>query len=158
MAVKKKYFRFLPLLGGLIALVIAFISLIPIGSTYIFSFHILKSGGIYHYIWGIVENGVSWYEFSSISVENIGPLVFWIFLVFSAICGIIGVSFKENPKTIKKLLLIGGFCVTLEFGYFTTLYFLNFGAYQFGFGYYGLILVLFSYFLSAGLVTEYQKI
>lgn len=158
MADKKKYFRFLPLLGGVIALVIAFISLIPIGSTYVLSFHMLESGGIYHYIWGIVESGVSWYEFSSISAENVGPLVLWIFLVFAAICGIIGMSYKENPKTIKKLLLIGGFSVTLEFGYFTILYFLNFGAYQFGFGYYGLILVSFLYFLSAGLVTDYQKI
>jgi len=158
MVEKKKYFRFLPLLGGVIALMIAFIASIPLGSSVIISFHILESSGIYQYIWGIVESGVIWFGFTSITADNVVPLVLWIFLLVAAICGIIGMSYKENPKSMKKLLLIGGFMVTIEFGYFTTLYFLNFGTYTLGFGYYGLILILFLYFLSAGLVTDYQKI
>ncbi len=78
--------------------------------------------------------------------------------MFSAICGLIGVSYTENPRTSKKLLLIGGFTVCIEFVYFAILFVLNFGSYTLGIGYYGLILIMFLYFLSAGLVTEYQKI
>ncbi|MHA1111211.1 MAG: hypothetical protein ACTSRE_08910 [Promethearchaeota archaeon] len=158
MADKKKYFRFLPLLGGSITLLIAFIASIPLGSSVVISFHMLESSGIYHYIWGIVESGVIWFGYTAITADNVVPLVLWIFLLFSAICGIIGMSYKEKPKSLKKLLLIGGFTVTIEFGYFTTLYFLNFGTYTLGFGYYGLIFIMFLYFLSAGLITDYQKI
>ncbi len=158
MTEKKKYFRFLPLLGGIFALLIVFIASIPLGSSINLSFHMLGSSGIYHYVWGIVESDVIWFGYHTISVDNVVPLVLWILLVFAAICGIIGISYKENPKSMKKLLLIGGFVVTLELGYFTTLYFLDYGTYTFGFGYYGLILILFLYFLSAGLITDYQKI
>ena len=154
---KKKYFRFFPLLGGIIALIIAFIASIPLGSTFTISLHMLKSGEIYHYIWGIVEGGIIWFGFTAISIDNLMPLLLWIFFVFSAICGLIGVSYKENPNTSKKLLLIGGFTLSIEFVYFTILFVLNFGTYTLGIGYYGLILIMFLYFLSAGLITEYQK-
>jgi hypothetical protein len=157
MSEKKKYFRILPLLGGLLALLVSFIASIPLGSWMTLSFHILESAGTYYYVWGIVEGGSILEIFTSISVENLIPLIFWIFLVLTAIFGFVGTSFKENPHMIKKLLILGGFIVFIEIAYFTTLYILNLGTYTFGYGFYGLILISILYFISSGLVTDYQK-
>ena len=154
---KRKFIRFLPFFGGLISLVIGFIAHIPIGSLFSMRFHIVELHGIFYYIWGVVEGGNVWFEFVQLSLDNIVPLLLWILLLFSGICGIIGASYKEKPATIKKLLLIGGFTVVLELLYFTVLIFINLGSVALGLGYYGLIIISILYFLSAGLITDYQK-
>ena len=157
MSGKKKYFRFLPLLGGIITLVLSFIASIPFGSTYTLSFHILESNNLHFYIWGIIESGSIWFDFSLFTLDNLIPLLFWIFFAFAGICGLIGISYTENPSSVKKLLLVGGFTISIEFLYFLTLYFLNFGSYSFGPGFYTMIGIILIYFVSAGLVTNYQK-
>ncbi len=158
MSEKKKFFRLLPLLGGLITIVISFIAEIPLGGSISLSFHIMESEGVYMFIWGMVEDGEIWSNFSSFSIDNIIPLILWIALLFSGISGLISASYKENPRTIKKLLLIAGITILIEFAYFTVIFFLNFGTSTLGLGFYCMIVVLLLYFLSAGLVTGYQKI
>ena len=122
------------------------------------SFHILETEESYLFVYGIVDGGTIWYGFTSFSINNIVPLILWILLLFSGISGIVGVSYKENPKKIKKLLLIAGLTVLIEGIYFTAIYFLNYGLYTIGLGYYCILVIIFLYFLSAGLITNYQKI
>jgi hypothetical protein len=79
-------------------------------------------------------------------------------LLFTAIFGFIGISYKEKPRIVKKLLLLGGFLVSVVLIYFSTVFLINLGTYSFGIGFYGLFIIAFIYFLSAGLVNDYQKI
>lgn len=157
MSEKKRFFRFLPLLGGIITLIISFIASIPLSSTLTLSFHVVEMENIYYYIWGVVENGVVWFDFSQISLDNLIPLVFWIFSLFSAICGIIGTFYTEKPTNIKKILLIAGFTLFIELTYYIIIYSMNFGSMSLGLGFYGLICTVLLYFISSLVMIDYQK-
>ncbi len=157
MAEKIRYMRFLPFLGGSIALIVSFIASIPLGTSFSLNFRIIYTGSVDLYIWGMVEGGVIWSEFHQFTLDNLIPLTFWIFTLFAGIIGIISVSYKSNPKTIKKLLLLSGFVFFLEFAYFTAIYFIQYGNYSLGLGYPILGVEMILYFLTAGLVTEYRK-
>jgi hypothetical protein len=154
---KKKYFRFLPLLAGIFGLILSFIASIPMGSSLNISFHIVEMENVYFYLWGLVENGAVWFDFSLITLDNLVPLIFWIFCLCSAIFGIIGTFYTEKPSIVKKLLIIAGFSMFVELVYYIIILIIYRGNLTLGIGFYALISMIVIYFVSSLSITEYQK-
>ncbi|MBN2155381.1 MAG: hypothetical protein JW776_05015 [Candidatus Lokiarchaeota archaeon] len=157
MTEKRRYFRILPLIGGLLGLLFTFMASIPLSSSYSLPLFVMESEGTLFYVWGIVDTNGIWHGFDQICLDNIVPFILWVLFLFISICGIFGTSYNSNPATIKKILLIGGFSAISIFVYFSIIFFLNFGLFILGFGYYGIFLIIAIYFLSAMLITDYKN-
>ncbi len=164
MAEKKKNFRIIPLIGGLLTLYMTFMSVIPLSLIFLtdISLDILQMGDIKLFLWGIIDSGSIMTNFSSINLENIVPFILWILSLLSGIFGIIGSSYDAKPKYMKKLVRFAAFFLILNIIYYIVLFifwsFIPGSAIRINLGLYFLIIIAIIFIISARKFTDYQEI
>ncbi|MHA1728660.1 MAG: hypothetical protein ACTSWY_07990 [Promethearchaeota archaeon] len=171
----QKYFRKLPLIGGLITLYISFAAVIPISilsSLFGFSFgdislEFFTINGIETlYLWGILESGppitieTNFSQFP-IPPDSLIPFIFWIITLISGICGVIGSSYNAKPENMKKLIKISAFFLIFELVYYLSGYFNFYTAGDtvlFGTGFYCIIILIVIFVVSSLRISDYHEI
>lgn len=139
------------ILAGIIALIIAFISKIPIypPANIELNFFIIFANNIEYYIWGYVVNGIS--AFSSITSqfpENLIGILFWFLTLIIGINSITAsvkkAKFENSIKLYKLNIIFSIFILAV----YTMIIFLMIGLnfiwffYVAGIGYYLFIIIL----------------
>jgi len=139
------------ILAGIIALIIAFISKIPIypPASIELNFFILLANNFEYYIWGYVVNGIS--AFSSITSqfpENLIGILFWFLTLIIGINSITAsvkkAKFENSVKLYKLNMIFSLFILAV----YTMIIFLMIGFnfiwffYVAGIGYYLFIVIL----------------
>ncbi|MBD3230255.1 MAG: hypothetical protein GF329_18900 [Candidatus Lokiarchaeota archaeon] len=139
------------ILAGIIALIIAFISKIPIypPANIELNFFILLANNIEYYIWGYVVNGIS--AFSSITSqfpENLMGIFFWFLTLIIGINSITASAKKAKFENSVKLYKLNMIFSLFILAVYTMIIFLMIGLnfiwffYVAGIGYYLFIAIL----------------
>ena len=166
---KRKYFRKLPFICGCITLYLSFIAVIPfnllsslIGSPISdLTLEIIQVEGYFYYFWGQIESGRSQLLFDEISINNSIPFLLWLFTVAAGIFGIISSSYKAKPKNMKKLVEMSLFILLTILVYYISFYVSLTSSsvtVEFGSGFYILIGLIISFFISSRKITDYDEL
>lgn len=163
----KKRFRKLPLVGGLFTLYICFFANIPLGliSNIIpmalsnISLNIMSINQLDYYIWGILDSASPIIDYSNITLESLIPLSIWLMALISGILGIVGSSYKADPKKMKRLILIAAVLLITDLTYFGSLYFILTISLSssLGIGFFAIFICLGIYVIAATRITEYRE-
>lgn len=166
---KSKHFRKLPVLGSIIMGVLCFLYAIPLdwisigflGGISEIRFEILTINGQQYFLWGIMDTSSFILNFTQLNVETLLALLILICGLVSAICGLIGSSYKARPTKMKKLVKIAAFMTIMILLYHLTLYIflgiLGAQAVQFGTGFYLLVIAIVVYMIGFVKMTTYSE-
>ncbi|MHA1820731.1 MAG: hypothetical protein ACTSU2_09335 [Promethearchaeota archaeon] len=167
---KKRYFRKLPLISGLILIYTSFFSTIPLGlstqnpliSLNDIRLYIISVNNIEYYIWGLLENNVAVFTYSELNLENLLSFMLWGMFLFAGIIALIGSAYNEKPVTSKKILKIAIMILISVIIYF-ILVLISFAlsthsVIKIGWGFYIIILNVIVLIVATINITDYNEI